>query len=301
MTRHGQVAILGFSAFERQTLESYFRLAAQRGTHARTSSRVGTFELTDDLAVATLMLVDADQPGLVLGVIECGRLGDGLLIGGSMAPAGAAGWLPRPVDALQVARAMAKIQQRRAQHDLVQTLTDSRPRTTGPSARARQQALQQRGVHRFGSVEGYSNAVVAADDFKLADVLIISDDDFEWRPLQSLLDRLGYGVGIAHSSRAGLALARQRPWRFVFLGAQLNAPGTFEACRTLAAQRAPASSPVIVVLNAAGRAIDRIRATFAGADASLDNTAIASELMTLLSRHDAAFERVFEPTAPMAL
>lgn len=297
MARQGRVAILGFSTFERQTLECYFRLAAQR----ETQGACATFELTDDLSIATLMLVDADQPGLVLGVIECGRLGDGLLIGGRMAPAGAAGWLPRPVDALQVARAMNEIQRHRTQRGLAQTLTDSRPRTTGPSARARQQALQQSGAHRFGSVEGYSNAVVAAGDFRLADVLIISDDDFEWRPLQALLDRLGYSVGTAHSSRAGLALARQRVWRFVFLGARLSEPSTFEACRALATHRSPDNSPVIVALSAGGRAIDRIRATFAGADASLDNTALASELMALLSRHDAAFERVFEPTAPMAL
>lgn len=297
MAGNGRVAILGFSAFERQTLESYFRIAAQRGT-----TRLATgFELTHNLSIATLMLVDADQAGLVLGVIECGRLGDCVLIGGRMAPAGAAAWLPRPVDALQVARTLAEIQQHRTQRGMAQALADSRPRTIGPSARARQQAMQQNGAHRFGSVDGYSNAVVASGDFRLANVLIISDDEFEWRPLHALLDRLGYDVGVSHTSRAGLTQAQQRPWRFVFLGARLSAPGPFEACKALKAQRDPDNAAIVVVLNTAGKAIDRIRATFAGADACLDNTALTGELMSLLSRHDTAFERVFEPTAPMAL
>lgn len=299
MTGEWGVAVIGFSTFERQTLDSYFRMAAQHELH----SPVPRFAVTHDLSLARWLLLDADQPALIQGVVECGRLRDCLLIGGPAAPAGAAGWLPRPVDALQVTRTLAEMHQRRAQHDLDQFMTGRHLRTSGPCARARQQAAQQRGAQPFGSVEGYSNAVIAASDFHLADVLIISDDDFEWRPLQATLSRLGYTVKHAHTSQGGLSIACQKPWQFVFLGSRLDSPSPFEACRVIKAGPHPSQAmpPVVVMLSPTGSALDRVRSMFAGADASLPTNSQGPDLMALLSRHDNAFERVFEPTAPMAL
>lgn len=295
MTGHGQVVILGFNAFERQTLESYFRLAQQSGAAGRSAE----LTLTSDITAADLLLLDADDPGLVLGVIECGRIADCVLVGGSASRSGAAAWLPRPVDALQVARTLWNALQRRNHRDLAHQLVSSRPRDSA-SAHLRRQAAQQRDVHGFGSIEGFSNDVVAAN-FKLAAMLIISNDELEWQPLRALLDRLGYDVSIAHNSQVGLTMARQRPWRFVLLGAGLKAPSTYEACKSLTRQRAAHPAPIVVVLNAGAHATGLIRATFSGADACLDRSAPPSAWVSLLSQHDPVFERVFEPTAPMTL
>jgi len=298
MTGEWWVAIIGFSAFERQTLESYFRVTAQHGLH----SSVPAFAVTHDLSLARWLILDADQPALIQGVAECGRWHDCLLIGGPAAPAGAAGWQPRPVDALQVRRTLVALHQRRAQHDLDPFMSGRHRRTSGPCARARQQASQQRGAHPFGSVEGYSNAVIAASDFHLADVLIISDDDLEWRPLLATLSRLGYTVRHAHTSQGGLTMVHQQPWQFVFVGSRLSDPSPFEACRVIKSGPHPHQAPpVVVMLSPSGSALDRVRSLFAGADASLSTNSQGPGLMALLSRHDNTFERVFEPTAPMAL
>lgn len=94
-----RVAFLGFTEFERKALTSYFRLA-----HHRSPSYEHVATLTD----ADFLVADADHAPSVQLVEVTERLADTVFIG-ARAPAGAAAWMRRPIDALQVMRELDAI------------------------------------------------------------------------------------------------------------------------------------------------------------------------------------------------
>jgi two-component system cell cycle response regulator len=87
-----RLAMLGFSAFERDVLRVFFRLAPGHG-----------YEVVESLADARLVIVDTDAVGAVGAVVAAGRVADAVFVG-TQAPPGAVARLPRPVDALLVLR-----------------------------------------------------------------------------------------------------------------------------------------------------------------------------------------------------
>lgn len=91
---HYQIVLLGFSAFEREALSSYFRLATNRQPHY-----VQVLQPND----AQLVVADGAHPPSVNLVQATERLDETLFIGGPR-PAGALAWLPRPIDTLHVLR-----------------------------------------------------------------------------------------------------------------------------------------------------------------------------------------------------
>jgi CheY-like chemotaxis protein len=95
-TRHHRVAFLGFSEFERTSLASYFRLAADREPR---------YELVYTLTDADFLVADADHAPSVQLVVVTERLAETVFIG-SHPPAGAAGSMRRPIDAMHVMRAL---------------------------------------------------------------------------------------------------------------------------------------------------------------------------------------------------
>lgn len=84
-----RVALSGFSAFERTALASYFRLVATRASHH--------YIQTGDMAQAEFIVVDADQPELVVGVLSAARVADTVFVG-AHAPPTAMARLQRPID-----------------------------------------------------------------------------------------------------------------------------------------------------------------------------------------------------------
>ena len=93
------VAIEGFSAFERQALASFFRLAARRSP---------AFRQVDEPGMADFLIADADHAASVAAVRRGQRVEDTVFIGAS-APEGAAAWLPRPIDPVHVMRALDEL------------------------------------------------------------------------------------------------------------------------------------------------------------------------------------------------
>jgi CheY-like chemotaxis protein len=89
-----RVALLGFTAFERGALASYFRLA----TH-----RKPTYEQVDTLAQCDFAIADADHATTVQRVLTAGRVAWTVFIG-HRGPPGALAWMPRPIDPLHVLR-----------------------------------------------------------------------------------------------------------------------------------------------------------------------------------------------------
>jgi two-component system, cell cycle response regulator len=296
-----QVAFVGFSAFERSTLESYFRLSAKPVTNTSPAAAPSTgWTLVARWEEADLIVADADLPGATRLVIDEGRVGDALFIGGMAAPAGAVGWLPRPIDALQIRRALDKVMAQRAQRQLEAALPRHERRTQGPSARARQMATHPHHVQDFRASDGFSNSVLLEGEIRLDAVLVISADRIEQKMLRDLLGRLGYQVQAALRGEDALRITRRQGFGFVFLGKGMDGLDPYQTCRQLKRPGHSPNRPVVVLLSERRSAIDRIRATFAGADAFLGEPLLDEELMRVLAQHDSTFERIFEPTAPLA-
>ncbi len=98
-----QVAIIGFSRFELETLATYFRLT--------TSSQPGrtNYRLVRSLDTSALVIVDADIPTALGQVEAAGRIKDCLCIGRERGFGNALAHLPRPIDALRVKRVLDEL------------------------------------------------------------------------------------------------------------------------------------------------------------------------------------------------
>lgn len=287
MTAPHQVAFVGFSGFERATLESYFRLG---------DGSTSAYQVCADLSRSDLVVADADRPDVVFAVGRAGRVRDTIFVGGKHAPRNGGMRLPRPIDALQLRRTLDAMALRRNNSRRTDRPGSRRP--DRPSGRVQQWALDAMEVQDFHRSSGFSNSVLVEGESRLDEVLVVSGSPAERRLLCDLLDRYGYPVSLARDVKEALHLTRQRDYGFVFLGLAHNSQESFQACRLI--KRRPTLlgvAPVVVALAHRLTAIDRIRATFAGCDAYLGMPIDESELLKVLARHDRTFERVFEPTA----
>lgn len=98
------VAVIGFSAFERNALLSAFRLSASRETCA--------YVACTDVAQAQLIVADADHADILEDVATAGRTADTVFVG-SLPPSGARAWTMRPLDPQFVLRELDALALRR--------------------------------------------------------------------------------------------------------------------------------------------------------------------------------------------
>jgi len=101
---HISVAVIGFSAFERNALLSAFRLSASREPCA--------YAACTDVAQAQLIVADADLAGILEDVAAAGRTADTVFVG-SLPPSGARAWTMRPLDPQFVLRELDALSLRR--------------------------------------------------------------------------------------------------------------------------------------------------------------------------------------------
>jgi CheY-like chemotaxis protein len=289
-----RIAIVGFSAFERRTLESYFRLV----------DAVPVYTVGDTVADCDWLVADAEQPEAVLAVGQAGRVRDTVFIGGRTVPATAGAHLSRPIDALHLRRALDDLRNHRAARALRESGLVPRLRLAAqrPSGLTRQQALNDHDVQDFRASSGYSNAVLADGDLRLDQVLVVSNSPAECRLLRERLLAFGYRVLLTRTSDEAVALTERLVFGFVFLGTGQGGSAGFQTCRRIRRHPTLAGmAPVVVALTQKVAPIERIRATFADCDACLTTPIDDQALAQLLARHDRTFDRVFQPTAPMAL
>ena len=94
-----RVAVQGFSAFERSTFASFFRLAARR---------TPAYDPVPGLAECDFAIVDADLPSAVEAVRAAGKWGVALVIGGTPGGPGLAR-LPRPINLMNLLRVLDEL------------------------------------------------------------------------------------------------------------------------------------------------------------------------------------------------
>lgn len=290
------VAIEGFGEFERATLASVFRLAAQRRP---------AYALIEEAGLADFVVADADHPAVVSALKSNHRTEHAVFVGRA-APPGAIAWLPRPVDPLAIVRELDALAGRRLPpvHEI--PATGSGP--IAPVDLARLDGVASDASLLADVPAGPRRGVVHASTTPLAgwrggaarEVLVVDDSPVARQFLQTRLQRLGYRVQTAASGEDALDLLDHRWFPIVFLDVALGGPGSIDGlqvCRHVKARAAqPGGAPTAVVLaTGASTSSDRVRGSLAGCDAYLAKPLMEREFIAALRRVDPAFEWRAEP------
>jgi len=265
MSTRYRVVVLGFGAFERQSLDSYFRL-----THSTNPS----FESARSIGESDFCVVDADQPIAVQAAMDARRLDTSVFVGAS-APEGAPMHLRRPIDAMQVARALEAL----LHGTQPQTATAPQPRTpvaapARPAMSARISALPR----------GRAIDTPPATYFDI-DVLAVDDCDIARRFLKVQLERYGCRVTVASGGQEAVDLLSRTAPRIVFCDMVMPGLDGLALCQHI--KERGRGSPAVALLCAHPTQTDRVRARLAGCDAFLAKPLSAAVLLDVLREHGA--------------
>lgn len=282
------VAIDGFSDFERATLASFFRLAAQRSP---------AYTLIEEAGISDFLIVDADHPALVAALKANRRTGDAVCVGRG-APSGALAWLPRPVDPMAIVREL----------DALVALRLAPP---PESLAARGGPIAPVDLSRLDGAPGTDLALPVTAPAHAAhasggplpgwrggaarEVLVVEDSAIARKFLQLRLQRLGYRVQTSNSGEDALDVLEHRWFPIVFADIALGPAGSIDGlqvCRQIKTRAAqPGGAPTSVVLvTSATTSSDRVRGSLAGCDAYLTKPLLERDFIEALRRVDPAFE-----------
>jgi CheY-like chemotaxis protein len=240
-----RVAIHGFGEFEAATLASALRLASRPAR---------PYEPVRELARAQVIVAAADQARVVGDIVAGGRSADTVFIGGH-APPGAGAWLPRPIDPLQLPRAIDALAARRG---------------AAPAA-------------------GAAGTTAPAPGRAAARALLVDDSAIALRHLQLRLQRRGIDTELATSSARAMELLAQRAFGYVFIDVELGEGSALDGlalCQHIRRQHHPVDGapPVLVIVSAHHGELDRARGTLAGADHYLPKPATDAALADLFAQ-----------------
>jgi CheY-like chemotaxis protein len=317
MTTLHRIALLGFSAFERNTLGSYFRLASTRNPR---------YEQVQILNEADFVVADADHAASVQLVQAVERMPETVFVG-ARPPDGAIAWMARPIDPMRVlreldvmaarrlaapARADASaevggrrrtvIQPVRPQRPLAPaelpplpqaldlTLPDLQVPTAVGQAPDRPAAAPARAAASMPAAAAQPATVRAAGPQRTqgaplpSTALLVDDSDVALRFLQRKLAPFGLVTDcVSHSAEAIERLARRR-YDFVFLDMELGERSSLDGlglCQHI--KREPAAANVVMV-TAHHTELDRVRGALAGCDGFLGKPLDEEELALYLAR-----------------
>jgi len=250
-----RVAILGFSAFERNAMAAYFKLGAQRSP---------AYQNVLDADSANFIIADADQIGVVQLLHTLGRTADAVFIG-ARGPADAAAWMTRPIDPVRVLRELDNLQAQRRLAVLPAPLRRaSDARQGGAGELARQLRREQAEASRRRRSDALGPQV-------LRRALLVDDSEIALHFLRRHLEPYGLECDLAFTSGRALDLLTHQPYGLVFLDVDLGDESPCDGlalCQTIKHKLVlpGGRAPLVVMVSAFHDAVDWVRGTLAGAD-----------------------------------
>lgn len=231
------VALLGFTAFEQQSIAACLRLTERSGS---------SLVLTDRVADCRLAVVNADNDAAVAEVTRQGLLGCSLMLGQRRHP-GVAMQLARPINPTRVLRALQEMMAKEtAASPAVQRALDDLAEVTATLAGH----VRPRETARAWAEGAAAEATLPARRSGPDPVLVVDRDDAASRFIASQLDDFGFRVQLVRSAEAALEAAATQRFEWVFVDATLAVTGGRKlgtAIRELSRQRGTAA-PTVVVL-----------------------------------------------------
>ena len=306
------VAILGFSAFDRKALSSYFQLKAQLRPR---------FERVLSVEDADLVIADADEAGVLELLQALGRTGDVLFIG-AQAPVGAAAWLMRPIDPTQVLRELETLAARR-DHPNSAPLPLPLPASLGRGALRTigSASLPDLPTRRAGEGSETSGAPAASrherDEQRRRQravlslpqitprALLVDDSEVALHFLRRQLEGYGLVIDLARHSDRALDLLTHHVYGIVFLDVDLGEQSRSDGL-TLCHQirhrllHPGGRAPMVVMVSAFHDPVDQVRGTLAGAEGYLGKPLDLTALDRLLQRQGLVRQPVVLPDTQTA-
>ena len=272
-----RVAFLGLRALERETLDACLRLTQQR------TPRFERVAMLDD---AELLVADADDPPAVQLVVVSERMATTVFVGAA-APAGAAAWVPRPIDAQHLLRELDSLVVRPGgvSVDLpldIQTGADGVNAALPPALTAAANSV------RLGTGDRRRRSP-PAQPAPPPTALLVDDSEIALRFLETRLQRWGLVMDRALSSGRAIELMAKRHYDFVFLDVELGTSSDLDGlalCRHIKrTQERHTAASAVVMVSAKSQEMDRVRGSLAGCDAYLSKPLNDVDLQRLMLRH----------------
>lgn len=275
-----RIALCGFSEFEHRAMHFSFQHPAE--------SQGSTYAVVAALADADFVIVDADSPPAVKGVVQSGRVAQSVFIGTS-APADAASHLPRPIDPRRILRTLDRLTARdpaaaatlRLPEPEVRelpTLDDvvalpaapaaALPEPASPAALRNTAKAAARAAARRARLA--SARADASPTEPLRSVLVLDPDPAANALLCALLLRFGFEPQAAGSIEQAIEPLSARPFAAVFLDMPLDDAGValLQQIRNLPAP-AGQPGPAVVMMAARFDPAERVLTELAGLGAPL--------------------------------
>lgn len=307
---------LGFSSYEKSTIETFFRLAGRRAPH---------WTLTTRSSEARVVLLNAtaeqDIESLRSMVASWQKV---IIVGGSNF---GTDWpvLPRPIKLTAILGLLDDIaklnpsEMPKSVPALQKTMVSS-PNMTDVFANITSQvepvtALNpllntikpklNKVLEQVVQVEPVKHATVplneapsfAPNNLKqestkqtsnsIGRVLLVDDSDIALKYMQNRLRHFSYECELVHSGEEALAMVATRSYQFVFLDVMMAGLDGYQTCKAIKnnkARRGP--SPTVVMLTSRGGTIDKIRGSMAGCDAYLTKPINDKKLGVVLAKFD---------------
>lgn len=312
---------IGFSSFEKSTIETFFRLAGRRAPY---------WGLTTRSSEARVVLLNATSQQDIESFRPKLASWQKVILVGSQDYA--TGWpmLPRPIKLTSILSLLdelvgvdviaptapvvptvtrilpAAVPVKPSMTDVFANLTSKAEPAIAPAAVTRgaaavalmvpvskQVSEARAAANRISNVEPIiSNTVEASSATSdahdiIGRVLIVDDSEVALKYMQNRLRHFGYACELAHSGEEALAMVATHSYQFVFLDVMMAGLDGYQTCKAIKnnkARRGP--SPVVVMLTSRGGAIDKIRGSMAGCDAYLTKPLNHNRLGSVLAKFD---------------
>jgi CheY-like chemotaxis protein len=286
MTAPTLVAVLGFTPFERHTLEDCLRLD---------EARPGGYRLEADPARAHFIVADTDDRELT-GRLRRERLLGHAVAVGAKRRAGVLAQLARPLDPIQLLRTLDALPRPVLAPpplaDVERVLEELALRTRPLDGSVDVRAEAARGAPR--KVPAPQPARAAAPEpspvptkLQLDHVLVVDDSEVVLRFMAGYLPRFGFQVHLARSGAEALERMRERRFDHVFIDIVMDGMDGFQVCKAIRAMPAAPGrpgrrGPMLLMLTSRDTAVDRLRAQMAGADAYLTKPLDEAALLAVI-------------------
>jgi CheY-like chemotaxis protein len=261
MTPPHLVALIGFTPFERSTLDAFFRLAARRSP---------AYSPCPDPARAQLLLVDADSADAMAHPLA--RSGRCVFVGAQGRPE-QLGHMPRPLNMMALLRTL----------DGCVGAAGRLPAVPTPTRTPKVAPLVPKEIDPPASV----------DEHDKDHILVVDDSDVALRFMTNCLGRFGFEVHLARSGEEALSRVAERSFDFVFMDVTMPGIDGYQTCKLIKKRPYPEGkrAPSVVMLTSRGGMVDKMRGTLSGCDAYLTKPLQQDALMKVIG------ERIATSTA----
>jgi two-component system, cell cycle response regulator len=326
MNQAHKIVLIGFSAFEQATFESFFRLAARRPPG---------YQLVADPSLADLAVVNADDLPTMKSAVAKRPAPQIMLIGSSD---GGTGWAlqKRPLNLMKVLATVEQLLGASASSASASRTVQAKapaarasapaplrastaPVPMAPASSTQPEALNltrpaelAHSAVRIGqpASPGFANSradkggvILGSDNTQPASlesldhILVVDDSDIALKFMRNRLSRFGFNTDLVNSGEEALGRLNTRPYKFVFLDVMMEGLDGYQTCRAIKQRKySDGKPPVVIMLTSRGGTIDKIRGTLAGCDAYLTKPLNERDLIAVLAKHDRSVARGFQQT-----